>query len=222
MARAQNSSIQLLQILLSTATTYYKHGTPRMAIDYYDQAKSLAEELGSNSILSEAYEGLATSYAILSDFELAYIYSSRQSKLLKANNKIESDHAEYLISLYKSLEKEKEAEIDILEQQSIIEQLKGKRQRILNITTGSIGFLLLLIAAGLLHRFIYIRKTNGQISLQKSEIEAQRDEIEAQRDLLFKQKKDITDSINYAKRIQEALLPSRHYIEDLLSEYFII
>ena len=215
MARAQNSSIQLLQILLSVATTYYKQGTPRMAIDYYDQAKSLAEKLGSNSILSDAYEGLATSYAILSDFELAYIYSSRQSQLLKANNKIESDHAAYLISLYKSLEKEKEAEIDILEQQSIIEQLKGKRQRILNITTVSIGFLLLLIAAGLLHRFIYIRKTNGKIRLQKSE-------IEAQRDLLIKQKKDITDSINYAQRIQEALLPSRHYIEDLLSEYFII
>ncbi|MBI4646039.1 MAG: SpoIIE family protein phosphatase, partial [Bacteroidia bacterium] len=54
----------------------------------------------------------------------------------------------------------------------------------------------------------------AEISTQKEEITVQRDEIEAQRDklseqntLLFEQKKEITDSINYAKRIQQAMLP---------------
>ena len=39
---------------------------------------------------------------------------------------------------------------------------------------------------------------------------------------MIRQNKDITDSITYAQRIQEALLPSDDYLKSLLSEYFII
>jgi serine phosphatase RsbU (regulator of sigma subunit) len=222
MAMEENSSVQVLEIYLGLATTWFKQGSIMKAIDYYTQAKSLAQEIGSYPELSEAYGGLAASYAELSDFKNAYLYSSLQNQNARDRQRTESDHTKYLLSLYKSLEKEKEAEIDILEQQSIIEQLKNKRQRIVSITTGSVGILLLMLVAGLLHRMFYIRKTNAKINRQKLEIEAQRDKIEAQRDLLVKQKKDITDSINYAQRIQDALLPSQTYIRNLLSEFFII
>ncbi|OFX17464.1 MAG: hypothetical protein A2033_12075 [Bacteroidetes bacterium GWA2_31_9] len=55
---------------------------------------------------------------------------------------------------------------------------------------------------------------NEEILQNQEEIIAQRDEIEAQRDTVIKQRdqieeihKEVTDSINYAKRIQEAMLP---------------
>ncbi|MGW8314657.1 MAG: tetratricopeptide repeat protein [Bacteroidales bacterium] len=222
MAKAEYSALQLSQIYLGLASTYHKKGDDRSAIKYYNQAKSLAEELGSSPELSDAYEGLASSYAELSDFKNAYNYSLLQNQILLSSKETDNDRTKHLLLLYSSDEQNREAEIETLEQQSIIEQLRNKRQRILNITSGSIGFLLLLLVAGLFHRFLYIRKTRDMINRQKNEIEAQRDEIEAQRNQLFRQQKNITDSLRYAENIQNSLLPSKAYIDRCLSEYFII
>ncbi len=47
-------------------------------------------------------------------------------------------------------------------------------------------------------------------------------EIVKQRDEIGLKNKDITDSINYAKRIQEAILPAREYFNTLLPQGFIL
>ena len=61
-----------------------------------------------------------------------------------------------------------------------------------------------------------------EISEQKEEIESQRDEIEAQRDLVYGQKKEITDSIGYAQRIQAAILPHKSYLDKIIPDYFVL
>jgi serine phosphatase RsbU (regulator of sigma subunit) len=70
---------------------------------------------------------------------------------------------------------------------------------------------------------------NVELEQQKEEITAQRDEIETQsvviteqRDVALRQKKEITDSIHYAKRIQNAILPTRKMFAEDLSDYFIL
>lgn len=55
-----------------------------------------------------------------------------------------------------------------------------------------------------------------------AEIEKSKLEIEKQRDIAYHQRKEILDSINYAKRIQKAVLPSRNYVDKILNEYFIL
>jgi serine phosphatase RsbU (regulator of sigma subunit) len=67
-----------------------------------------------------------------------------------------------------------------------------------------------------------VQERTREISEQKEEIESQRDEIEAQRDLVFAQKKEITDSIGYAQRIQAAILPQRPYLDKIIPEYFVL
>jgi serine phosphatase RsbU (regulator of sigma subunit) len=81
-----------------------------------------------------------------------------------------------------------------------------------------------------------IRMKNAELEQQKEEILAQRDEIEAQRDHVMEQKeqievqhnmileqtKSITDSIHYASRIQEALLPPEEILNEVLPEHFIL
>ncbi|MFH2142468.1 MAG: SpoIIE family protein phosphatase [Bacteroidota bacterium] len=69
---------------------------------------------------------------------------------------------------------------------------------------------------------------NQEILQAKDEIEAQRDEIEThleiseqQRELISHQKKELTDSINYAQRIQVAILPPDYYINKCLTNWFI-
>jgi len=85
-------------------------------------------------------------------------------------------------------------------------------------------------------RTIEIRMKNVELEQQKEEITAQRDEIEAQRDhvveqkdqievqhnMILEQTKSITDSIHYASRIQEALLPPSEVLNEVLPEHFIL
>jgi serine phosphatase RsbU (regulator of sigma subunit) len=68
---------------------------------------------------------------------------------------------------------------------------------------------------------IRLEEKNRTISAQKDEIEKQRDVAAAQRDQIAYQKKHITDSIMYAKRIQTALLPSLELFSDRL-EHFVL
>ena len=80
-----------------------------------------------------------------------------------------------------------------------------------------------------------LQEKNEEISSQHNELENQRnalanlawelqeknEEIEKQKDLLAYQTKEITDSIMYAKRIQQAVLPMQDQIRDLFSEFLI-
>jgi len=68
-----------------------------------------------------------------------------------------------------------------------------------------------------------------EIMEKNAELEQQKEEISAQRDLLFQhneeikeKNKNITSSITYAKRIQDAMLPLDSKIEQYLDEYFIL
>jgi serine phosphatase RsbU (regulator of sigma subunit) len=62
---------------------------------------------------------------------------------------------------------------------------------------------------------------NKTITEQNTEIERQRDLARSQRDQIAYQKKHITDSIMYARRIQTALLPSLELFSDEM-EHFVL
>lgn len=74
--------------------------------------------------------------------------------------------------------------------------------------------------------FFYILSHNQRLKLLVSErtreITAQKEEIETQRDLVFEKNKEITDSINYAKRIQTALLPDQGELDEILPDHFVM
>ncbi|MGB0523630.1 MAG: 7TM diverse intracellular signaling domain-containing protein [Flammeovirgaceae bacterium] len=63
---------------------------------------------------------------------------------------------------------------------------------------------------------------NEELHQQQEEIITQRDYIEEQNVDLRHKNEQITDSIRYAKTIQEALLPFKTRLSENLSEYFII
>lgn len=71
-------------------------------------------------------------------------------------------------------------------------------------------------------RTFEITEKNTELEAQKEEIKAQRDLAEQQRDEITHQKKDIEDSILYAKRIQNAILPPKKLISKAMPENFIL
>jgi ligand-binding sensor domain-containing protein/serine phosphatase RsbU (regulator of sigma subunit) len=80
-----------------------------------------------------------------------------------------------------------------------------------------------------------LQAKNDEITIQRNELEEQKnslanlawelqdknEEITAQRNEIERQKKEITDSIQYAQRIQNAVLPSQEQIKDIFPEFFI-
>lgn len=67
-----------------------------------------------------------------------------------------------------------------------------------------------------------IENQRDEIESQRIKVEAQRDELKVQRDLVVKQKDELIDSINYAKKIQTAMLPPEEYFHEFLPEVFIL
>jgi serine phosphatase RsbU (regulator of sigma subunit) len=81
-----------------------------------------------------------------------------------------------------------------------------------------------------------VRERTAEIMAQKEEIEAQRDSIQEQRNILSdinrslqtayheieEQKKHIEDSIHYARRIQNAILPPDEFVSALLPDSFVL
>lgn len=227
-AREENAPLETTKILLGLAGAYVDQGSPAVAINYFEEARSIAEEVGLNSELSQAYQGLASAYSETGDWQNAYLFMSRRDTIDNLIYKLESeDKTNDLMYTYK-LDK-KENEIEILEQESEIEQLKSKRQKVVIMAIGLFGLLLLMAAVGLYNRMRFIRETNRKIEAQKNEIESQRDEIgktrdkiQRQHDLVYSQKEMITDSISYAQRIQSALLPSVEQMDELVPEHFVV
>ncbi len=93
-------------------------------------------------------------------------------------------------------------------------------------------FIILEVLTGLLMVFGLIKIRERQLIQEKRvlerkvktrtrEIEDQKLEIELQRDHIFLQNNEITSSIHYAKRIQQAVLPGKHILEKSLPDHFI-
>jgi serine phosphatase RsbU (regulator of sigma subunit) len=144
----------------------------------------------------------------------------------------------------------KQKEIELLNKEKELQDSELKKQTLIR-NSFIVGFALMILLSFLILRSYRIKKkANIQLALQKKEIEekneelhqqneeisAQRDEIEAQRDLVFEQKseiekqhelleeknREVIDSIRYALRIQNAILPSEQTIKQIFSEYFIL
>ena len=67
-----------------------------------------------------------------------------------------------------------------------------------------------------------VSRRTSTIEEQKEEITSQRDEILKQKNTIERKNREITGSIEYAWRIQTALLPKEDQFREIFSEYFIL
>jgi serine phosphatase RsbU (regulator of sigma subunit) len=87
----------------------------------------------------------------------------------------------------------------------------------------SYRFIIYCAIAVLIIYFLFLSQTRNLIKTRRllREKEQALDQIEKQKSELELKDKDITDSLNYAKRIQEALLPSEEYFRKHFKDAFI-
>jgi hypothetical protein len=85
-------------------------------------------------------------------------------------------------------------------------EAKERMSNILIVGMGVIIVQILFFAFFINRRLQVTRKQKQIIEAQKTEVEHQKSEADFQRLLVEEKNKEITDSINYAKRIQSAIL----------------
>jgi tetratricopeptide (TPR) repeat protein len=85
------------------------------------------------------------------------------------------------------------------------------------------GLLLMMaLAFFILRGYIQKQKANGIITKQKEEVEKQKAIVEQQKELVEEKNKEIVDSITYAKRLQDAILPPLSLIKQYLPQSFVL
>lgn len=211
-------------ILRYLGKIYLKQGETDKAEEYLDKSLDFAQNQNLKKEINETYLALSELYEFTKNPNKALNFYKRYTNLKDSldNQKINELELQY------EFDKEQRKIAFEQHQKEIENKAKLQRQKIFTwVFVG--GFLLMIILAYVIFKsYQRKKKTNIILTQQKNEIEEQRNEIEAQRDFVMKQRDKIahqntiiTDSIEYAKRIQSALFPQDKFLNRVLSEYFI-
>ncbi len=194
----------------------------------YEQAKkklltalTLSNETNTKQLTKEITELLSAIYEKEGDYQKAYSFyklaSVTQDTILTREN---SRLVKEMNSKYTTYEKEKE--IVLLKRNEDIQNLElaKRRTELFKQRAFSVGvfiaFLLIIVVAILIFsRYRIKKKSNDQLQLAFNLIEEKNNEIEQSNTL-------ITDSITYAKRIQDAILPAKDDFSKLFFDDFFI
>lgn len=127
------------------------------------------------------------------------------------------------------LTQEQQMEINLLNKEKQLQDITIKNQKLVRNIFIVIILAVLGISVMITRYYLQKKKSNEKLEKQNREIAAQRDLIEAKSNELLvamqqieKQNRDITSSINYAQRIQEALLPTYDMLIPTINDAFIL
>jgi serine phosphatase RsbU (regulator of sigma subunit)/tetratricopeptide (TPR) repeat protein len=174
-----------------------------------------AEKTEAYELIQKIYKELSDLSALLNQMGDAYQYLTKYYKVrekvysIQNSNELtkqELNHEYNKKHLADSLIRVKEKQLDqerIHQQQSIIEEKEFR----MYLLYGGIALVLLF------SYFLYNR-----IKL----INLQKETIEHQKTIVEEKQKEITDSINYAKRIQYSLLAHEDVLKQNLNDYFVL
>lgn len=210
-------------LTLSIYGEYYlkKNDVPN-AIKYNEQALDLLMSIGQIQEAEKIAWTLYTLYKTKPDYkkslEARELYDELHDSLQSEKNTKAVIRQEY------KYEYEKQAALNDIKQKAELEkrdaELKIKRQVQLTLFTGLL--LTLIFSIFIYNRFKISRRQNIIIEKQKHEVELRQLEAEAQKALVEEKNREIVDSINYAKRLQQAILPPPKMIKEILPESFIL
>ena len=187
----------------------------------YLQGLKIAKKIKSKLLIKDMSLYIATLYHEKGDFKKAYQYyklfsDAKDTLLNEQNSKLMTE----MNTKYTTEKKEKE--IELLKKNEDIQSLelakqKNQLEKQRTVSIGIfIGFLLLMIVAILFYSRYRLKKKANDLLQHAYEL------IEEKNAVIEKSNLMITDSITYAKRIQDAILPAQEDLTTVFSDSFFI
>lgn len=216
------------------------------ALYYGNQAISVSEKINNQEFLSSSYHALGEVYAQFNqdkealqcyntaidiakklknpktEYNLLKVISEAQIRL--GNYKEATQSLMQFIAINDSInstetrksfnELQTQYETDKKEKEIVILQERDKKRRLVIYSIVAVVFLLGLLSFVLYNRFRLKRRVANELEIRNTEISNQKNIIE-------EKQKEITDSIHYAKRIQNTLLTHKDFITHYIPFNFI-
>lgn len=171
---------------------------------FLDSSLTISEQNQSFDNLRLTYKGLADVNFSLGNFKDAYLYHVKFKQITDSIFNSENNEQLNQTKINFELEKKRAEQL----QQKALSDSDKKRQ---NIIILSVVLVLLIVSIFSLFLFKRFKITN-----QQKEI------ISAQKELVEEHQKEISDSINYAKRIQTSFLANELEFKKYFTDYFIL
>ncbi|NQX99204.1 MAG: tetratricopeptide repeat protein, partial [Flavobacteriales bacterium] len=211
------------------------------ALIVFIKGLKISEELGDKNLIALLLNNIGQIYYLQGDYKSAYFNVSSALKIAKEANYLGRINAssfllsqiyndqkdpENALKMYKIYTYTKDSmtnksiKIDAIKQQSkyeyekqkaVDDAINDKQKQKQEIITYAIGFGLTLVLIFLIFVFNRLQVTRKQKII-----------IEGAHKELSEKNKEILDSITYAKRIQNAILPTDNLVKELLKDSFVL
>lgn len=174
-----------------------------------------ALKTGNKNVIKEHYKILMKLDSVQSNWKSAFInhyyFNLYKDSLMNESN------TKKLVQSQMQYEFDKKQEADRLRQatKDAIAVQEKKRQRLITIAIGLVLLFVVVFSVLLFNRFRLTLK-------QKKIIEAQKQRVEIQKGLIEEKNQQVTDSINYARKIQTAILPPLPLFHRRLPQSFVL
>jgi serine phosphatase RsbU (regulator of sigma subunit) len=201
--------------LSNTGKVYYELKQYDKGIVFTGNALKIAKEQGFPETIRNASSILSEIYAAKNDFKNAYEMHVLNKQMSDSLRNQETEKKLLAEKLLYDFDKEKTLLEAENEKSHLLAKAKNKEKNIVLLFSLLGGSSLIAFSWALYRRLKISRHQNIIIEQQKHLLEEKNAIVE-------EKNKDITDSINYAKRIQDALLQNRNHISKHLPEHFIL
>ena len=202
-AQELNDIKKIKSIYLLTAENYEKLGDTEKSFEYHDKYATLAKHLQKEEI---------NQMENIKDQALAEKYQAEQDK----------EHISDTLKDFKELTEKQQMQIALNEQEKEILELevseqetKLKNEALIRKSIIGLSAFLVLIAILLFIGFRMKQKTSRKLTKQNKEI------LE-QQGIINKKNQNITKSLNYGKRLQDAMLPPINDIQKYFTDSMVL
>ncbi|MFL5753439.1 MAG: tetratricopeptide repeat protein [Bacteroidia bacterium] len=194
------STLQLMGNVFAGKKEYKK------ALDYYFRSLDLAHKNGAVDNEKSICKNISDAYRSMGDFNKAYEYYVKFTAF--KDSVFNSDSHKQLLEVQTKYETEKkDKEILVLNKDRQLKEAAISQARFI-ISAAAVMLLIVVIFALFMWRGYRIKKKTNRI-------------LQFQKNVIEEKNKSITDSIRYAKNIQEAILPEEELLDAVLGEHFI-
>lgn len=204
------------------AQLYLKLGKTNEALEKAKKSLEIIQEVGFPDYISSTSLLLSKIYEKQGNYKDAYAMQVLHKKMSDSLSSSENKKASIQKELQYEYDKKAASDSLRIEADKKITEVKFKQEKTQRYALYGGLFVLICVAIFIFNRLQITKKQNLIIENQKMEVELKNEEITHQKELVEEKQKEIIDSINYAKRIQQAVLTGDDVWSKVSKEHFIL
>lgn len=197
--------------LANLGSVHIEKGDFDKGIEYLTRALEIARSISAVELEINIYESLSEAYDSKGDYKKSLEYYRQYSSM--KDSLFDQDFSESIADMRARYDVEKaEAET----------RAQAQQKKIITWSAVVGGVLLVLILVVLWNRALIRKRANVRLNQQKEQIESKNAALNEAYQQIELKNKDITDSIRYAKRIQDAIVPEMEFRQHFGANGFVL